>query len=87
VTLEGCSAWDKGCYHLGLLWEPNMRILFVVLGLIAILIGALWVGQGTGYIMWPRSSFMLQQTQWASYGAGLVIIGLVMVIYARQRRT
>jgi hypothetical protein len=63
-----------------------MRILLLVLGIIVILIGALWVGQGTGYIMWPRSSFMLQQTQWAYYGAGLVIIGLVMVIYSRQRR-
>lgn len=63
-----------------------MRYLLLVLGIIAVLMGALWIGQGTGYIMWPRSSFMLQQTQWAYYGAGLLIIGLVMMIYSYQRR-
>jgi hypothetical protein len=63
-----------------------MKNLLVILGIIAILIGGLWVGQGTGYIMWPRSSFMLEQRQWAYYGACLVIIGLVMVIYGGRRR-
>lgn len=63
-----------------------MRILLLILGIVAVLMGALWIGQGTGYIMWPRSSFMLQQTQWAYYGAGLLIIGLVMMIYSYQRR-
>jgi hypothetical protein len=72
-----CSAPHRGL---------NMRILLLILGIVAVLMGALWIGQGTGYIMWPRSSFMLQQTQWAYYGAGLLIIGLVMMIYSYQRR-
>ncbi|HEX3945461.1 MAG TPA: hypothetical protein VHW69_15390 [Rhizomicrobium sp.] len=63
-----------------------MRNLLIILGIIVILIGALWVGQGTGYIMWPRSSFMLEQRQWVYYGAFLVTVGLVMVIYAARRR-
>jgi hypothetical protein len=63
-----------------------MRNLLIILGIIVILIGALWVGQGTGYIMWPRSSFMLEQRPWVYYGAFLVIVGLVMVIYAARRR-
>lgn len=62
-----------------------MKYLLLILGVIALLIGALWVGQGTGLVMWPRSSFMLQQTQWVYYGACLVIVGIVMVIYALRR--
>lgn len=63
-----------------------MRNLLIVLGIVAILIGGLWVGQGTGYIMWPQSSFMLEQRQWAYYGACLIVIGLIMAIYAMRRR-
>ena len=62
-----------------------MKILLLVVGLIAILIGLLWIGQGTGYVMWPRSSFMLQQTQWAYYGAVLAIVGLVVVFWSGRR--
>jgi hypothetical protein len=62
-----------------------MKALLLVVGVIAILMGLLWIGQGTGYVMWPRSSFMLQQTQWAYYGAVLAIVGLVVVFWARRR--
>jgi hypothetical protein len=61
-----------------------MKVL-IVFGIIAIVIGCLWIGQGTGYIMWPRSSFMLQQKQWAYYGAVLAIVGVAILIYARSR--
>jgi len=49
------------------------------------LIAALWIGQGTGFIMWPRSSFMLQQKQWAYYGAFLAIFGVAILIYVHNR--
>jgi hypothetical protein len=60
-----------------------MKALLVVIGIIAILIGLLWIGQGTGYVMWPRSSFMLQQTTW--YGAALAVLGLILVLWSRRR--
>ncbi len=63
-----------------------MRTLLLLCGLVAVALGALWIGQGTGLVMWPRSSFMLQQTQWAYYGAGLLIIGLLMLIYSSRGR-
>jgi hypothetical protein len=62
-----------------------MRNLLIILGIIAMLIGALWIGQGTGFIMWPRSSFMLQQKQWAYYGAFLAIFGVAILIYVHNR--
>ncbi len=48
-----------------------MRTPLLTIGLLAILIGLLWIGQGTGYVQWPQSSFMIDQISWAWYGAGL----------------
>jgi uncharacterized membrane protein len=43
-----------------------MRTLLLILGLIALAFGLLWIGQGTGMINWPASSFMIRQIQWAA---------------------
>ncbi|MDB5632867.1 MAG: hypothetical protein JWR49_1722 [Tardiphaga sp.] len=61
-----------------------MRIPFLTLGLLAFLIGLLWIGQGTGLVAWPRSSFMISQVQWAWYGAGLAAFGLGLMWLARR---
>ncbi|UZE46749.1 hypothetical protein [Rhodopseudomonas sp. P2A-2r] len=61
-----------------------MRIPFLTLGLLALLIGLLWIGQGTGYVNWPQSSFMIQQTQWAWYGAALAAVGLGLMALSRR---
>ena len=62
-----------------------MRPALVVLGLLALLMGLLWIGQGTGYVSWPQSSFMISQIQWAWYGAGLAAIGVVLIALGRRR--
>jgi hypothetical protein len=56
-----------------------MRNLLLIAGFLAVAIGLLWIGQGTGVIAWPQSSFMIQQTQWAWYGAALAALGLVVI--------
>jgi len=56
-----------------------MRKLLVTVGLIALAIGLLWIGQGTGVVAWPRSSFMINQIQWAGYGAALSAVGLILI--------
>jgi uncharacterized membrane protein len=56
-----------------------MRQLLLILGLLALAIGLLWIGQGTGTIDWPESSFMIRQLQWAGYGAALAALGLVLI--------
>ena len=38
-----------------------MRKLLLVVGLLALAVGLLWIGQGTGVIDWPSSSFMIRQ--------------------------
>ena len=50
-----------------------------IVGILALLIGLLWIGQGTGYVAWPQSSFMISQIQWAYYGAALAVVGLVLI--------
>ena len=61
-----------------------MRTLLLILGLIALAIGLLWIGQGTGVIAWPASSFMISQIQWAEYGAALAALGLILIWQARR---
>ena len=61
-----------------------MRTLFLILGILALLMGLLWIGQGTGTINWPQSSFMIKQTQWAYYGAALAIVGLILIWRGRR---
>jgi uncharacterized membrane protein len=56
-----------------------MRKLLLVVGFLALAIGLLWIGQGTGAIKWPPSSFMISQIQWAGYGAALAAFGLILI--------
>ncbi|MGC8534297.1 MAG: hypothetical protein ACP5QR_02070 [Rhizomicrobium sp.] len=63
-----------------------MRLLLIVVGLFALATGLLWIGQGTGYVMWPSSSFMLRQTAWAWYGVALTIGALLILTYAARGR-
>jgi hypothetical protein len=56
-----------------------MRRTLLILGLIGLAIGLLWIGQGTGAVAWPRSSFMINQIQWAGYGAVLSAVGLILI--------
>ena len=56
-----------------------MRKLLLTTGFLALAIGLLWIGQGTGVIAWPASSFMISQIQWAGYGALLAAVGLILI--------
>lgn len=63
-------------------WRP----VLIALGAALALVGLLFIGQGLGYIGWPRSSFMLDQRVWADRGAGVAVIGLLMILIARRAR-
>ena len=58
----------------------------LILGIAAVLMGLLWVGQGAGLIHWPASSFMLDQRPWVARGAVLAVVGLVLIVVSRVRR-
>jgi len=61
-----------------------MRKALLIIGLLVLAIGLLWIGQGTGVIAWPRESFMINQIEWAGYGAALAAVGLILIWQARR---
>jgi hypothetical protein len=61
-----------------------MKLPLLVLGLLAILIGLIWVGQGTGYFPYPASSFMINQMPWVYWGAILAALGLLAAAVSRR---
>jgi len=63
-----------------------MARTFLIVGFLALAIGLLWIGQGTGAVTWPRSSFMINQLQWAGYGAVLGAIGLMLIWQSKDGR-
>ena len=64
----------------------RLRPILIAVGVFLTLTGLLWIGQGLGYVRWPRSSFMIAQREWADYGAGLAVAGLLLVLLARRMR-
>jgi hypothetical protein len=62
----------------------QMRKSLLILGVLMLAIGLLWIGQGTGAIAWPKTSFMINQIQWAGYGALLAALGLILIWQSRR---
>ena len=61
-----------------------MKPALLASGILALLVGLLWIGQGTGMVAWPQSSFMISQMQWAYYGAALAAVGLLLIWRGRH---
>ena len=60
-----------------------MRALGIALGAIMVVMGAIWTGQGLGYI---EGSPMTDQSIWAIIGPILAGFGVALVIVAARRR-
>lgn len=58
-----------------------MRTVFVVLGVIALLVGAVWSLQGAGMLM---GSFMSGSPMWLGIGIVLVVVGLVLAAFGAR---
>ena len=61
-----------------------MRNVLLSGGVVAILVGVIWIGQGTGYFPYPSSSFMINDVAWAYYGLALAVLGLVAIVVSRR---
>jgi hypothetical protein len=57
----------------------------VLAGVLVILVGAVWIGQGLGVLR--SSSFMVDDVRWAVIGLAMVIVGAALLWEARRRRT
>ena len=62
-----------------------MKTLLLILGIAALLMGCLWIGQGLGLIHWPASSFMIDQRPWTWRGAALAVVGVALIFVTGRR--
>jgi len=56
---------------------------YFVAGLL-ILVGVVWMGQGSGYYPYPEESFMINQTPWVYWGALAAIVGIVVIVVTKN---
>jgi len=61
-----------------------IRAILLVVGILALAMGLLWIGQGTGYVPWPKQSFMINEMIWAYRGAGVAVGGFVLIVLSRR---
>ena len=59
-----------------------VRTVMIVIGVIALLVGIVWGGQGLGVI---PGSFMTGDRTWFYIGLGVVIVGLVLLLIGLRR--
>jgi hypothetical protein len=60
-----------------------MRWFLIVVGVVLILLGALWTLQGIGIL---GGSVMTGQTFWAVVGAILLVVGVVLCVIGMRRK-
>lgn len=61
-----------------------MKILLSILGVLFILVGAVWILQGVNIL---PGSFMTGQIQWAINGVFCVIVGAAWLYFANRRKS
>ena len=62
-----------------------MKSILLGIGVAAVLMGLLWIGQGTGVVHWPATSFMIDQRPWVIRGVILAVVGLLLIAASRKR--
>ena len=63
-----------------------LRPVMLVIGVVAVLAGALFFLQGLDVVRWPASSFMLAKQEWVVKGALIAAIGAVLIFVNRPRK-
>jgi len=59
-----------------------MRIAAAVIGVLLVLLGLVWIGQGLGFI---KGSFMTGNMMWAWIGVGVAIVGAALAVVGVRR--
>jgi hypothetical protein len=57
-----------------------MKAARIAFGVLLLLLGTVWIGQGLGYI---KGSFMTGSMRWFFIGAALDVLGLVLIFAPR----
>lgn len=60
-----------------------MHALLRAIGVLALIVGLGFMGQGFRFFAYPAERFMVSQTRWIYYGAGIAVVGLLLIIFSR----
>ncbi len=63
-----------------------MHKLLFVAGILLLLMGVLFIGQGTGIFPYPSYSFMVSDMGWAYRGIAIAVLGAIAVLLSRKMR-
>ncbi len=70
-----------------LIFNYVMRGISTILGLLMIVMGAIWILQGLNMAPAPvNRGFMIGDPQWTFYGVILAIIGVAQVVWSNTRQ-
>lgn len=59
------------------------RLLFIA-GILLLLMGLLFIGQGTGIFPYPSYSFMVSDIGWAYRGIAITVLGAIAILLSRK---
>jgi hypothetical protein len=60
-----------------------MTTLLQIFGMLVLVLGVLFMAQGSGYLPWPAKSFMVGDRNWVFYGGAIAAIGLLLIFASR----
>jgi hypothetical protein len=60
------------------------RTVGLIIGGLAVLVGAVWIGQGAGFI---KGSFMTGSRTWLAIGLLCLVVGLLLIFLTVRRRS
>ena len=63
---------------------PALRAALLVIGILMILVGLVWLGQGVGYIPSTDTPQIMDLHPWTYGGVALAIAGLAMIVASRR---
>lgn len=61
-----------------------MKIALLVVGALLVVLGVHWIGQGTGILIWPANPMMDNHIEWAYFGVGAAVAGVILIWFSRR---
>ena len=66
-----------------------MKIVILIVGVLALIMGLLWAGQGYGLIQWPPHQpgqfTMVGHSHWIYIGLGVALGGAFLIWFSRRK--
>jgi hypothetical protein len=62
-----------------------LKGLLAIAGIVAMMMGALFLLQGLGLVRWPEDSFMVGDRSWVLYGAMIALAGGLLVSISNRK--